>query len=89
VCARNRAFGAHEQKLVGSILREYRESATLRQVDVANRLGQPQSFVSKYESGERTLDLLEARLVCRVLGIPIQELIERIEAALAEAPIEK
>ena len=56
----------------------------MRQVDLADRLGQPQSYVSKYESGERRLDLLELRQVCNVLGISLEAFIRRLESALYE-----
>jgi hypothetical protein len=39
------------------------------QEDVAKRLGQPQSFVSKYGAGERTLDVIEFLGVTKVLRI--------------------
>lgn len=39
----------------------------LTQTQVAERLGRPQSFVSKYESGERTLDVVEFVEVCGAL----------------------
>ena len=58
-----------------SLLREVRAKAGLRQADLAERLGQPQSFVSKYESGERRLDILELREVCKALGLPFEEFI--------------
>jgi len=54
----------------------------LTQMDVAHRLGQPQSFVSKYESGERRLDILELREVCQAIGILLPEFIRRLEQAL-------
>ena len=57
----------------------------MRQVDLADRLGQPQSYVSKYESGERRLDLLELRQVCNVLGISLEAFIRRLDSALDEA----
>ena len=56
----------------------------MRQVDLAARLGQPQSYVSKYESGERRLDLLELRQVCKALGICLEVFIRRLESALDE-----
>jgi transcriptional regulator with XRE-family HTH domain len=64
-------------------LREIRESVGLRQADVAERLGQPQSFVSKYESGERRLDVLELRAVSRALGLPFAQLITKVEETVA------
>jgi transcriptional regulator with XRE-family HTH domain len=56
--------------------------AGLRQSDVAARLGRPQSFVSKYESGERRLDLVELWTVCRVLGISLDDFARRFEEAV-------
>lgn len=60
-------------------LRELREAAGLRQVDLAGQLGRPQSFVSKYETGERRLDLIELRDICRVLGGTVAELSAYLE----------
>ena len=56
----------------------------MRQVDLANRLGQPQSYVSKYESGERRLDILELRQICNALGISIEAFVRRLESAVDE-----
>lgn len=67
---------AKQQSLL-SLLREIREDAGLRQLDVATRLDQPQSFVSKYESGERRLDLLELEQVCQSCGIDLSEFVRR------------
>lgn len=64
------------------LLRELRVAAKLRQADLAERLGQPQSFVSKYESGERRLDFLELRRVCKALGVPLTEFVRRFEDSL-------
>ena len=61
------------------LLRDVRKEAGLRQVDLAERLGRPQSFVSKYESGERRLDLLEIEELCRALGISVTALVKRFE----------
>lgn len=46
-----------------------RHEAGLRQVDLAQRLGKPQSFVSKMERGERRLDVVELILVARAIGV--------------------
>jgi transcriptional regulator with XRE-family HTH domain len=52
-------------------LREARASAGLSQAAVARRLGKPQSFVSKCESGERRVDVVELKAFARVYSLPI------------------
>ena len=42
-----------------ALLIKTREAAGLRQVDLAHRLKRPQSYVSKIESGERRIDVVE------------------------------
>ncbi len=64
-----------------NLLREMREEAGLRQLDVAAGLNQPQSFVSKYESGERRLDLLELELVCEACETSLDKFVSRYTAA--------
>lgn len=51
----------------------------MRQVDLAEKLGEPQSFVSRYESGERRLDVLELRDVCHALNVSLEEFVSRFE----------
>lgn len=57
----------------------------MRQSDLAALLGKPQSFVSKYESGERRLDILELRHVCRAIGIELSVFIARLEKSICES----
>lgn len=64
------------------LLVSLRAEAGLRQLDLADRLGKPQSFVSKYESGERRLDIIELRAVCEALKVSLVEFAERFEKAL-------
>jgi transcriptional regulator with XRE-family HTH domain len=51
------------------LLIETREKRGLTQIDVSKKLGRPQSFVSKYENGERRLDVLEFLEVADALGV--------------------
>jgi transcriptional regulator with XRE-family HTH domain len=51
------------------VLVDARREAGLRQVDLAERLGKPQSFVSKVERGERRLDVVELIVVARAIGV--------------------
>lgn len=46
---------------------------------MAGRLGVPQSFVSKYETGERRLDVEEVQPICRVLGLSLVEFAVELE----------
>jgi len=63
------------------LLRELRQEAGLTQVQVAGALDEHQSFVSKYESGERRLDVIELIEILRVLGVPMTDLLQRLEVA--------
>jgi transcriptional regulator with XRE-family HTH domain len=65
------------------LLRELRQEAGLRQQDVAELIDEPQSFVSKYESGERRLDVLELREVCEALGISLARFAGLLEKRLS------
>ena len=72
-----------QRSALGTLLKEIREEKGLLQREVAERLSTPQSFVSKYESGERRIDLPELRRICTVLGITFENLIERFENSLS------
>ncbi len=56
-------------------LREAREAAGLTQQAAAARLGVPQSFISKCESGERRLDVLELDALARLYGRSSSDLV--------------
>lgn len=43
------------------------------QQELAEILGKPQSYVSKYESGERKLEYLEVREICHACNTSIQK----------------
>jgi transcriptional regulator with XRE-family HTH domain len=71
-----------QQAILLQLLRESRQEAGLRQQDVADLIKEPQSFVSKYESGERRLDILELREICQALGVSLADFAARLEASL-------
>ncbi len=68
-----------EYKKILQSLYEIRTRKGLRQVDLAKQLGVQQSFVSKYESGERRLDVLELRAICKCLDVDMNEILKSIE----------
>ena len=57
---------------------EERERAGLTQVALAGKLGRPQSFVSKYERGERRLDVVELIEIARALRFDAGELVREL-----------
>jgi transcriptional regulator with XRE-family HTH domain len=71
-------FGKKYRRLRG-LLVEARRTAELTQADVAKRLGRPQSFVSKYESGERRIDVVEFLDIARAIGADWASVLRRLE----------
>jgi transcriptional regulator with XRE-family HTH domain len=69
------------------LLREARQQTGLTQVELAQLLGLPQSYVSKCESGERRLDLLEARAWILALGGSPAAFLEALDEALGRVLI--
>jgi transcriptional regulator with XRE-family HTH domain len=67
--------GAHDPKYIEFIarLRESRKRLGLSQSALGERLGKEQSFVSKVETCERRLDVIEAAKWCAALGIGVEE----------------
>lgn len=72
-----------EYDVFRELLLSAREKSGLTQVDVAQRLQKPQSFVSKYERGERRLDFTEFMALIPVLGIDLAEFVAGYESRLA------
>lgn len=56
-----------------------RKKANLTQTMVAQAINKPQSFVAKYENGERRLDIIEFVQIAHVIGIDPCEIIRKIE----------
>ena len=77
-----RSAHSRDYKVFRELLRTVREDAGLTQRDVAGALEVHQSYVSKYESGERRLDVVELRKVCMAMKIPLSTFIKRLEARL-------
>lgn len=78
-----RSIHSRERAVVVALLRQVREEAGLRQVDVAERLEVHQSFISRFESGERGIDLVDLRRMVQALGMTLPAFVDRYEAELA------
>ena len=62
-----------------NLLKQLRVEASLRQVDLAKKLYKPQSYISKYESGEKNLDVLELKEICKALNIELSVFVDMLE----------
>lgn len=78
---KKRVYLAQRSYLV-NLLREMRVEAGVTQVELAERIERDQTFVSKYESGQRRLDVLEVREICQAIGLTLEEFVKRLEKAL-------
>ena len=63
-------------------LRETREKAGITQEELAERLGETQSFVSKCERGERRIDIAELREFCIAIDTTLEKFIKLFEKKL-------
>lgn len=64
-----------------NLLVKAREDAEMTQVQIAKLLRKPQSFVSKYERGERRLDFTEFIEIAAVLKIDINSFLDEYRSA--------
>jgi transcriptional regulator with XRE-family HTH domain len=55
-----------------------RQAQSLTQVQLAEKLGRPQSFVSKYERGERRLDFVEVFEIADALRVDVCDLVTEL-----------
>ena len=79
----DKSLYTQNQRKLQALLRETRRGAGLRQQDLADRIEEPQSFVSKIETGERRLDILELREVCTAMGLTLTDFVELLEQRLS------
>lgn len=71
-------------KVLLECIRSARRTANVTQVELAQKLGTDQSYVSKYERGERRLDVVELRAVCIALEIDLADFLADFEEQLRQ-----
>ncbi|WP_319380053.1 helix-turn-helix transcriptional regulator [Thiomicrorhabdus sp.] len=67
-----------QYQTLNSELRAMRKAAGLSQVQLAQKLDKPQSYVSKYENGDRYLNFIEVLDVCRACNSSVALIIEKL-----------
>ena len=78
---------SQEYSLFLEQLRNTREGKGLTQTQVAERLGQTQSFVSKVERGERRVDIVEMRAFCSAMDIDFLGFVQRLELEFSKSSV--
>lgn len=84
-CTMEKSVYTREYQVVLELLAVARKTSGITQVELADRLGTTQSYVSKIERGELRLDILQLRAVCRALGTPLADFVSRLDSCLAES----
>ncbi|WP_447722683.1 helix-turn-helix domain-containing protein [Edwardsiella tarda] len=69
---------SYEYRLIIKMLKVRRIELKITQAQLAQVLGKPQSFVSKIESGERRLDIIEFVHIARQLSLDLNAVLEKI-----------
>lgn len=76
---------SHDYSLFLEQLRSAREARSMTQAQVAERLQQTQSFVSKVERGERRVDIVELHAFCIALDLPFVPFVAKVEKLFSES----
>jgi len=72
--------------VVLSLLRDRREALGIRQADLAHKLGQTQAMVSRVETGERRLDIIELRAWLSALEVGFLPFMKKLDLKLRNLP---
>lgn len=74
-----KSIHTEEHRRLAARLAELRRDAGVTQVELAAKLGASQSFVTKYESGDRRLDLIQLRDICRALDVRVSVVVREFD----------
>jgi transcriptional regulator with XRE-family HTH domain len=75
---------SHEYDIFRRCMIAARKEARLTQEALAKYLQKPQSFVAKYENGERRLDVVEFLLITRIIGADPCAILRKVEQQISE-----
>ena len=75
----DKSIHSHLYHQVIGRLRSKREGKGVTQVQLADKLGVNQNFISKIETCDRRLDLIELRQICQVSGLSFVDFVAEVE----------
>ena len=78
-------FGGDHQHLV-EVLTDARKAAGLTQVDLSQRIGRDQTFISLIERGQRRVDVVEFIRLANAMGTEPVDLFARVLGRMGKAP---
>lgn len=73
------SLGSQRYNAFIQLMIKSRQQAKLTQQQVADRLNKPQSYIAKFERGERRLDIIEFLDLADVLSIDVNETLEQLK----------
>ena len=82
-----KSVSSRDYYLFLSYLKDARRKAGLTQEQLAELLGETQSFVSKCERGERRLDIVEVRTFCLALSVPFPSFAAQLDTLLTQEEV--
>lgn len=81
----HKTIHSEQGRIVGNALKEIREKAGLTQRELCRKLGREHSFVSKYELGERRIDIVEFYWICKACEADPEVETRKIVRAFADS----
>ena len=82
-----KSLNSHHNEVFLSLLRDRREAIGLPQSELAQKLGQTQATVSRVETGERRLDVIELRAWLRALEVDFIGFMKILDSRLRDTPL--
>jgi transcriptional regulator with XRE-family HTH domain len=79
VATRDKSLFTREYKIFCRLLRESRDADSISQIELASQLKETPSEISKFERGERRLDIVQLHRWCKSLGIGLTDFVREFE----------
>ena len=75
-------------KIAVECLKAFRMQSKMTQQELAYNLGCSQAYISKYEQGQKRLDIIEIRDICNCLGVSLPEFVDEFESRIKKEGID-